>query len=153
MANQSEASVVSLQLCVGHREPMQVMESVRLETGFGIEGDLHATRTGARVNRQVLLMDEETLESFGLAHGQIRKNVTTTGIQLATLEAGTRLALGNQVVLRITGHCEPCSFIDEIRQGLREELDLKRGMLAFVVSGGTINVGDPIRVLQPVKAE
>ncbi len=58
------------------------------------------------------------------------------------------MALGGEVVLKITGPCAPCARMDEIRPGLRLELDGKRGMLASVVRGGTIRVGDAISVLE-----
>ena len=147
-----QPQVVSLQVCVGHREPMETPESVNVVAAFGIEGDRHATDHAVRRARQVLLMDEETLESFGLAHGQIRENITTSGIDLASTPAGKTLSLGEDVVLKITGHCAPCGMMDEIGPGLRQELEGKRGMLATVVQGGTVRVGDAIRVLEGAAA-
>ena len=148
MTSSQRPKIVSLQLCVGHRELMETPESVNVIAGLGIEGDRHATDEGVRKARQVLLMDEETLEAFGLAHGEVRENITTSGIDLAAKPAGAKLALGDEVVLKITGPCAPCARMDEIRQGLRLELDGKRGILASVVRGGTIRVGDSIRVLE-----
>ena len=148
MTSSQRPKIVSLQLCVGHREPMETPESVNVIAGLGIEGDRHATDEGVRKARQVLLMDEETLEAFGLAHGEVRENITTSGIDLAAKPAGAKLALGDEVVLKITGPCAPCARMDEIRPGLRLELDGKRGILASVVRGGTIRVGDSIRVLE-----
>ncbi len=142
------AYIVSLQLCVGHREPMSSVESANVIAGLGIEGDRHATDEGVRAARQVLLMDEETLEAFGLVHGEVRENITTSGLDPTFLEEGQRLALGGQVVLQITGPCAPCARMDEIRPGLRQELEGRRGMLASVVRGGTTRVGDAISVLE-----
>ena len=51
---------------------------------------------------------------------------------------------GDDVVLEITGGCDPCQFIDDIRDGMRAEMEGKRGMLAYVTDGGTIKKGDPI---------
>lgn len=152
MTSTQQGSIVSLQLCVGHREPMQNVESANVIANHGIEGDRHAISEGVRVARQVLLMDEETLERFGLSHGQVRENITTSGVELATIEAGTKVALGDDVVVRITGHCAPCSRMDEIRPGLRVELERQRGMLAYVVQGGEIKVGDGVRVLEGAAA-
>ncbi len=146
------AYIASLQLCVGHREPMSSVESARVVAGFGIEGDRHATSEGVRAARQVLVMDEETLEAFSLAHGDVRENITTSGLDPTFLEEGQRLALGGQVVLQITGPCAPCARMDEIRPGLRQELEGRRGLLASVVRGGTIRVGDAIRVLERAAA-
>ena len=140
--------IASLQLCVGHREPMEVVDSAAFVAGFGIEGDRHAVRSGARTARQVLLIDEQTIEGFGLVHGQVRENVTVADVDLHELEAGQRLALGGEVVLEITGHCAPCERMDEIRPGLREELDGQRGMLATVITGGLARVGDVVRAVE-----
>lgn len=146
------AYIVSLQLCVGHREPMSSVESASVIAGFGIEGDRHATGEGLRKARQVLLMDEETLEAFGLARGDVRENITTSGLDPTFLQEGQRLALGGQVVLQITGPCAPCARMDEIRPGLREELEGRRGMLASVDRGGTIRAGDAISMLEGAAA-
>ena len=54
-------SVISIQLCVGHRDPMKSVESARMIENYGIEGDRHAVSEGVRTKRQVLLTDEETL--------------------------------------------------------------------------------------------
>jgi MOSC domain-containing protein YiiM len=43
--------------------------------------------------------------------------------------------------------CDPCHRMDELRQGLRAELQGKRGMLARVVEGGEVAVGDEIELL------
>ena len=144
MTTSQTGQIVSLQLCVEHRRPMKSVDSANVITGFGIEGDNHATSEAARRSRQILLMDEETLKGFGLDHGQIRENVTISGFDLSNLERGQKVTLGDEVVLEITGDCAPCQFIDDIRAGMRAEMEGKRGMLAFVTSGGTIKKGDPI---------
>ncbi len=144
MTTNQTAQIVSLQLCVGHEQPMKTVDSANVITGFGIEGDNHATSEAARRSRQILLMDEETLNGFGLAHGQIRENVTISGFDLSALERGQKVTLGDEVVLEITGGCDPCQFIDNIREGMRAEMEGKRGMLAYVTNGGTIKKGDPI---------
>ena len=142
------AEIISLQICVGHREPMNPVDSATFIEGFGIEGDRHAVKSGARTIRQVLLMDEDTLEGFGLGIGQVRENVTVRGIDLHEVEAGQRLALGDDVVVEITQFCAPCERMDEVRPGLREELFEQRGMLATDISGGAVNVGDQVQVIE-----
>lgn len=145
-----EARIVSLQLCTGHRQPMRFVESASLVAGYGIEGDRHATSTGGREARQVLLMDEETLVAFGLEHGAVRENITTSGLDLGALKKGQRLTAGDSVVLEITGLCTPCSRMDEVRPGLQVALEGRRGVLARVVQGGSLRTGDSIRVSRAV---
>ena len=145
-------SVISIQLCVGHRDPMKSVESAEMKAGYGIEGDRHAVSEGVRTKRQVLLTDEETLAKFGLSRGDIRENITATGIAIHSLKEGDRVSLGDAAVVEITGHCAPCARMDEIRDGLRVALEGQRGMLATVISGGTVNVGDEVKALEPAMA-
>ncbi len=135
--------IVSLQLCVGHREPMDFREQATAVTGVGLEGDRHAQ---ADNHRQILLMDSEVLDSFDLKPGMVRENVTVSGLAIHQLSNGQRLRIGSDVILEITGHCEPCGRMDEIRPGLRESLDMQRGMLTRVLQGGALKLGDPIQV-------
>ena len=142
----AEGKVVSLQLCVGHRESMDTRDQVVALTGTGLEGDRHAN---PQSHRQVLLMEKEILDSLDLKPGTIRENVTISGLPIHQLPAGQRLHIGDEVVLEITGLCEPCSRMDEIRAGLRETLDGKRGVLTRVLQGGVLQVGDRIALEVP----
>ncbi len=137
-------TIVGLFIASGKGVPMQARQSVTAITGVGLEGDWHARPES---KRQVLLMDEETLSEFGLPPGRIRENITTRGIDLKSLERGTPLRVGN-AIFEITLPCTPCEFIDEIRPGLREKMMGQRGMLARVVQGGEIKIGDVVEVKQ-----
>ena len=147
MTVNQDGRIVSLQLCVGHRKPMLKVKSSKLITGFGIDGDRHASSEERRIRRQVLLMDDETLQQFGLAHGEIRENVTISGVDFTSLSEGVKVALGDDVLLDITGDCDPCPRMDEIRSGLQDELQGQRGLLCYVTQGGDIRIGDAVKVL------
>jgi MOSC domain-containing protein YiiM len=43
--------------------------------------------------------------------------------------------------------CDPCHRMDELRDGLRAELEGKRGMLARIVESGEVAVGDSVELL------
>jgi MOSC domain-containing protein YiiM len=43
--------------------------------------------------------------------------------------------------------CDPCARMDALRDGLRAELEGKRGMLAKIVESGEVAVGDPVELL------
>ena len=145
MSKSAQGTIVSIYLCTGHRDPMKSVDSAEMKAGYGIEGDRHAVTEGVRTARQVLLMDEETLSKFGLAGGQVRENITTSGIDLHSVEAGQQVALGDSAVVEITGFCAPCARMDEIRDGLRVGLEEQRGMLATVLQSGPIAVGDSVK--------
>jgi MOSC domain-containing protein YiiM len=137
------ARIVSIQLCPGHREPMRLVPSATLITGVGLDGDKHAVAVS---DRQVLLADKEALDAVGVQPGTIKENLTVDGLNVMELPVGSRLHLGATAVLEITNVCEPCFRMDEIRDGLRHALEGRRGMVARVVKGGSIRVGDPVTI-------
>lgn len=108
---------------------------------LGLRDDMHAI---ADSSRQILLMESETLGELGLRPGEVKENITTSGIALMALERGQRLAVGAEVVLEVTKACSPCRRMDEIRPGLLREIAGRRGMLARVIQGGTIDQGNAI---------
>lgn len=123
---------------------MQSVPVAQAVADFGLEGDRHARRGH---HRQVLLIENETLNALSLQPGMVKENITTQGIDLMSLAPGQRLRLGPDVVLEISGECEPCERMNEIRPGLRQELRGRRGMNSRVITGGSIRVGDPIVVV------
>ena len=106
----------------------------------GFQDCVHGRRGSTR---QVLLMDLETLEEFGIAPGRVRENITTRGIALGTLPLGQRLRAG-EALLEVTKPCTPCHQMDEIRQGLQEAIRGRRGLLCRVVESGRIRRGDRV---------
>ncbi|MBI4482841.1 MAG: MOSC domain-containing protein [Acidobacteria bacterium] len=122
---------------------MRSLSLVRAVTDFGLEGDRHG-RPGS--TRQVLMVEGETLEALRLLPGEVRENIATTGVLLRSLVPGTRLKIGSEAVLEVTKGCDPCARMEEIRSGLSQALEGRRGTLARVLRGGTICVGDPIEV-------
>jgi MOSC domain-containing protein YiiM len=123
---------------------MRPVDPAVLVSDLGLEGCRHA-RPQSR--RQVLLIEEEILEGMGLSPGVVKENITTRGIDLASMPVDTRLRLGGEAELWITGPCHPCALMDEIRDGLQEEIRGRRGVLAWVKKGGWVRVGDPIEVV------
>ncbi len=134
------AKVVQLFVAPARRKAMRAVEAVRAIADRGFEGCVHG-RPGSK--RQVLLVEAEVLEDFGLEPGVVRENVTTRGIRLAHLGCGERVRVG-EALLEVTVECEPCERMDEIRMGLQEELRGQRGILCRVVEGGWIRRGDGI---------
>jgi MOSC domain-containing protein YiiM len=158
----------------GHHFSKPLAMSIRLLTGLGVEGDAHCGetvkhRSRVRANpdqpnlRQVHLIQGELHEElraagFRVGPGDMGENVTTRGIDLLALPQGTRLRIGRDVVLQVTGLRNPCIQLDGFQQGLmRAVLDhapdgaliRKAGIMSIVEAGGDIHVGDPIAVELP----
>lgn len=148
--------------------------SIRLLVGLGVEGDAHAgetvkhrsrvARDPSRPNlRQVHLIhaelhDELAAGGFAVAAGQMGENVTTRGVDLLGLPAGTRLRLGESAVVEVTGLRNPCAQLDGILPGLmaatldRDEhgaLIRKAGVMGVVLAAGEVQPGDAIRIELP----
>ncbi len=158
-------------------------DSIWLVAGLGVEGDAHQGETvkhRSRVAhdpsqpnlRQVHLVhaelhDELRSAGFNVAEGQMGENITTRGIDLLALPAGTRLFIGHAghaddagrtAVVEVAGLRNPCAQLDRIQPGLmaatlgRDEhggLIRKAGIMGIVLAGGEVRPGDPIRVELP----
>jgi len=148
--------------------------AICLHRGLGVEGDAHAGTTvqhRSRVARdpsqpnlrQVHLIHAELhtelhQAGFEVAPGQMGENVTTEGIALLDLPTGTRLRLGEEAIVEITGLRNPCAQLEQIQQGLMAavldrdaegNLIRKAGVMAVVVAGGVVRPGDAIAVELP----
>ena len=142
------SEVLHLFQCLAHGQPMREFDEVFAVENKGFRDCIHG-RTGSA--RQVLLMDLETLEEFGLTPGRVRENITTRGVALGALSLGQRLRAG-EVLLEVTKPCEPCHQMDEIRQGLQDAIRGRRGLLCRVVEPGRIRRGDRIEMEEKARA-
>ncbi len=110
--------------------------------GQGLEGCAHANPP----MREVLFASKEHLDAVGVEPGATRENLTVDGDDVERWPIGQRVRAGG-AVFEITMVCDPCHRMDELRAGLRAELDGRRGMLARVVESGEVAVGDEIELL------
>ena len=139
---------------------------IELIAGLGVAGDAHmgatvkhrsrAAKDPTQPNlRQVHLIHTELLDQlrdagFDVAPGALGENITTSGIDLLSLPRHTRLSLGGSAVLEVTGLRNPCRQIDDFRQGLMRAVP-KPGVMAIVVTGGTVQAGDAVLVSLPAQ--
>ena len=147
---------------------------IELIPGLGVKGDAHLGETVqhlVRVRedptkpnlRQVHLIHAELFDElrevgFTIAPGEIGENVTTRGIDLLNLPVGTRLRLGENAIVEVTGLRNPCRQIDRFKPGLmtamlgrddQGRVTLKSGIMGIVRCGGHVRPGDAIGVALP----
>ncbi len=135
--------IQNLYLKTAHKQPMKAVDSAQAKDAMGLVGDVSFGRS----KRQVLLIEKETLVEFGLAPGEVRENVTVSGVTLSGLPAGSLLQLG-EALLEVIGDCHPCQFLDDVRPGLQGNMDGRRGIFGRILEGGTIRVGDVISIVE-----
>lgn len=145
--SKNNGQIAALHLNVVHREPMDAVEKITAVAGEGIIGDRHRTTRTERSAYQVLVIDKEVLDSVDLAPGVAKENITTSGVDIETLSPGSRLKLGSEIMLEVSKPCAPCSRLDEVRPGLQHQLEGRRGVLASVIVGGVVSVGDTVDVV------
>jgi len=167
------ATIVALACDSQHRVSKQPAEALRLVAGLGVEGDAHAGLTMQHRSRwmkqrtvpnlrQVHLIHSELFEElaakgFAIGPAMIGENVTTRGIDLLGLSAGTKLRLGSNAVIEVTGLRNPCFKLDGIAPGLMaatlekgpgKRVARKAGVMAVVAVSGEVRVGDAIEVIE-----
>jgi hypothetical protein len=110
------------------------VDSIELVASLGVKGDAHWGETVqhlVRVRedpskpnlRQVHLIhgelhDELRARGFAVGPGTIGENITTRGLDLLSLPRGTRLHIGADAVVEITGLRTPCRQIERFQAGL-----------------------------------
>lgn len=149
-------------------------EKIQLLTGLGVAGDSHLGKTVQHRSRVAIdptqpnlrqvhlihaeLHDELQAAGFAVSAGQMGENITTRGIHLLALPTGTRLHLGNQAIVELTGLRNPCGQLDHFQAGLRAavldrddhgRLIRKAGVMGIVARGGEVKGGDRIHVELP----
>jgi MOSC domain-containing protein YiiM len=135
------------------RAPMEVLDRAEVSVEAGIAGDHRGRRrAGSTGKRQVTLMERRDWEAAAaqvdhcLPWQERRANLLVDGLDLPQVP-GTRLRIGD-VVLEITCECDPCQRMDALVPGLFAALlpDWRGGACTRVLVGGTIAVGDTIRI-------
>jgi MOSC domain-containing protein YiiM len=137
------ARIAAIWTSPAKRQAMVSRDRARAVEEQGLDGCAHA-RAGTK--RQVLFASAKHLDDLGVDYGAIKENFTVAGDDVHRWPVGQRVQVG-EAEFEITMVCDPCERMEEIRPGLQQELDGRRGMLARVVKTGDVAVGDEIRLL------
>jgi MOSC domain-containing protein YiiM len=144
--------VVALCIVAQHGGAVECRSSVAAVSARGLVGDryFHLDPSAAD-HDDVTLIEAEAIDAVAVILGRelpigiTRRNIVTRGIRLNDL-VGRELTVG-PVRMVGTDRCDPCMHLEKLSvPGLSRALVGRGGLRATVIVGGTLSVGDPIRV-------
>ncbi len=155
--------VEAIYLRPARRTQVLAVQQASALAGLGLQGDRSATNGKAgQSKRQVTLLQAEhlpvvaALSGWAQKNGQplnaglLRRNMVVSGLNLLAARSLFKdqpliLKLGSQVLLEITGPCEPCSRMEELLgAGGYSAMRGHGGVTARVLAGGGFAVGDAV---------
>ena len=115
---------------------------------YGLVGDAHAA---SDTHRQVSLLAIESIAKMhnlglDLGPGDFAENLTTEGIELVSLPIGTKLSVGEGIILEVTQIGKECHTRCAIYHQVGKCIMPEEGIFVRVIRGGLVRAGDPIEV-------
>lgn len=144
------AKVVSVGISKTKGTRKDAIAKGEVREGYGLEGDAHANSS---YHRQVSLLARESIEKmhrqgYQVGPGDFAENLTCEGIDLVALTIGTRLAVGERIVLEISQIGKECHTGCSVFLQTGKCIMPKEGVFAKVIKGGTVTAGDEIKILE-----
>ena len=147
---------------------------IQLVCGRGVEDDAHFGQTVQHLHlikkdpnrtnlRQVHLIALERINEWNslghpVRYGSLGENITTSGVDLEHLPAGTRMRFQSGAEIQLTGLRKPCHQVDKFSTGLLKltmaeskdsEVPYKIGVMGIVVVTGEVVRGEEIKLIFP----
>jgi len=132
------------------KDPVKSGELVR---EHGIRDDAHA----GPYHRQVSLLAQESIDSMrakgvDVVPGSFAENLTTEGIELASLLVGTIVVTRGGATLEVTQIGKGCHDRCAVYEAVGDCVMPREGIFVRVIEGGTISPGDTITVTEEGRA-
>lgn len=126
------------------------IETTQLIADFGLENDAHA----GKWHRQVSFLAEESIETMrakglDVVAGNFAENITTEGLDLPSLKVGTHITIGESelIISQLGKICHTrCAIFHQAGDCVMP----REGIFGVVIEGGTIRVGDTIKIQQKI---
>jgi MOSC domain-containing protein YiiM len=114
----------------------------------GLQGD-RRMRHAKGGKRQVTLISEEDLRAASdalgrdVAHALTRRNILVRGLSFHDVTTG--FVRCGEALLELCGECDPCARMDHaMGPGARAALERRGGVVARVLEGGPLRIGDAV---------
>jgi len=141
--------IISVNISKDKGEKKHNIQKCMLIKDKGLKDDAHA----GFMHRQVSLLAQESINKIknmgiDVVPGDFAENITTEGIELPSLPIGTKLLVGDGIVLRVTQIGKECHARCAIFQQVGDCVMPREGIFTEVLNEGEIKVGDTIKVAQ-----
>ena len=141
--------IISVNISKDKGEKKHNIQKCMLIKDMGLKDDAHA----GFMHRQVSLLAQESINKIknmgiDVVPGDFAENLTTEGIELPTLPIGTKLLVGDGIILRVTQIGKECHARCAIFQQVGDCVMPREGIFTEVLTEGEIKVGDKIKVAQ-----
>ncbi len=143
------ASIVAVSTSEQKGSKKTTIKEGLLREDYGLVGDAHAGPDGHRQVSLLALASIEKIQNLGLAvnPGDFAENLTTEGLELFTLPLGTRLSVGQGIILEITQIGKECHDRCAIFKQVGTCVMPTEGVFTRVLRGGKVMAGDKLEVV------
>ena len=116
---------------------------------YGFKDDAHS----GDWHRQVSLLAMESIEKarnqgVDVKPGDFAENITTSGIDLISLPIGTKLKVGDEILMEVTQIGKECHTKCAIYHQVGDCVMPKEGVFTKILKGGKIKPGDTIYIVE-----
>jgi MOSC domain-containing protein YiiM len=130
------------------------VEEAFLSKNHGLVGDAHA----GEWHRQVSFLASESIEKakqegLDVTFGDFAENIATSGIDWKNLPIGSKVRLGDKVLVEITQIGKECHNKCAIYYKAGDCIMPREGVFARVLEEGTIRCGDEIKIMTKPSSE
>jgi MOSC domain-containing protein YiiM len=126
------------------------LDRATLVAGKGIAGDLKAGGGARQLNvMRAEALAELAAEGRKTGPGQMGEQLVIAGLDPADFAEGTRLRLGAEAVIEIGIPRTGCARFEYIQGTTKQTVAGRLGVLARVVAGGEVALGDEVMVVGP----
>lgn len=120
-----------------------------LKENYGIIGDAHSS---SNTHRQISLLALESINKMralglNVNPGDFAENLTTEGIDLIALPIGTKIIVGDEIILEVTQIGKECHTHCAIYEQAGDCIMPKEGIFAKVVQNEVVKVGYKLKII------
>jgi MOSC domain-containing protein YiiM len=140
--------IVSVAVSKKKGTPKTPVEEISVIPNYGIDGDAHA----GQWHRQLSFLASESIEKareqgLDVTFGDFAENIATSGVDWKKIPIGTRLRLGESVLVEITQIGKECHNRCAIYYKAGDCIMPREGIFARILNGGKIKPGDKVRIV------